>query len=148
MVGSNHICQDRYDQNLGYLKIFLLFKVEEKDAKISKLLFFSGCASWLARSQFLNQESNPCSLQWNRRVLTTGLPGKCLKVTFAFDKNFKDDHYNSIARKSSGKRLKRKTKPKPQSRKSEEKKKQMQKKWNSINVIGRMNQSTLIIAGQ
>ena len=32
-------------------------------------------------SQFPNQGSNPCSLQWKRGVLTTGPPGKSLKAT-------------------------------------------------------------------
>ena len=37
--------------------------------------FFFGCASRHAGSQFPDQGSNLCPLQWKHRVLTTGLPG-------------------------------------------------------------------------
>ena len=33
------------------------------------------CTVGHVRSQFLDQESHPCPLQWKCRVLTTGLPG-------------------------------------------------------------------------
>ena len=38
-------------------------------------IYFSGCAGRLAGSVFPNQGSNPCPLQWKRKVLTSGPPG-------------------------------------------------------------------------
>ena len=60
MVGSNNICSDRYDQSLGYLKIFLLFKVQEKDAKS---YFFLAVLPGLQdlSSPTRNQTHVPCS---------------------------------------------------------------------------------------
>ena len=50
------------------------FKSGEKYGNI----FFGG-GGWHAGSQFPHQGSNPCPLQWKRRVLTTGPPGKSQK---------------------------------------------------------------------
>ena len=44
------------------------------------LLLFFGCAAQLMGSQFPNQGSNLIPQQWKHRVLTTGLPGKSLKL--------------------------------------------------------------------
>ena len=60
----------------------LQFPVIEEDARIPSFSFsFSFFLAMLASLRdlsFLNQGSNPCSLHWERRVLTTGRPGKSL----------------------------------------------------------------------
>lgn len=43
-----------------------------------------GHAVWHARSQFLQQGSTPCPLQWKCRVLTTGSPSKSLENSLYF----------------------------------------------------------------
>lgn len=40
------------------------------------IVLFFGCTVGHAGSQFPDQRSNPYPLQWKRRVLTTGPPGK------------------------------------------------------------------------
>ena len=45
-------------------------------------LFLFDYTLWHAGSQFPDQGSNPRPLQWNCRVLTTGLPGKSLHSYF------------------------------------------------------------------
>ena len=40
------------------------------------------CSAWHAGSQFPNQESNLCPLQWKLEVLTTGSPGKSQTISF------------------------------------------------------------------
>ena len=42
----------------------------------SLFFFFTRRTAWLAGSQFPDQGSNQCPLQWKRGFLTTGLPGK------------------------------------------------------------------------
>ena len=47
-------------------------------------LFFFGHTMWYMESQFPDQRSNLCPLQWKPRVLTIGLPGKPLYPFFRF----------------------------------------------------------------
>ena len=46
--------------------------------------FVFGHGMWHGGSQFPDQGSNPCPLQWKYRVLTTGLPGdpQCLEQKY------------------------------------------------------------------
>ena len=46
------------------------------------LFIYFGCTTWHVGSQFPNQGSNPRPLQWERRVLTAGPPGKSLAGRF------------------------------------------------------------------
>ena len=60
------------NQPLQYCEIIRLQLIKMKDKN-----FFDHAAQHLG-SQFPNQGSNPCLLQWKREVLTTGPPGKSL----------------------------------------------------------------------
>ena len=48
--------------------------------------FFFRRAARLVGSQFPDQGSNPCPLQWKHGVLTTGPPGNSLHISFFFSK--------------------------------------------------------------
>ena len=50
--------------------------LSEEDSSLSSL--------WLAGSSFPDQGSNPHTLQWKLRVLTTGLPGKSQENILSF----------------------------------------------------------------
>ena len=41
-----------------------------------------GCTTWHVRSQFHHQGPDQCSLHWKHAVLTTGLPGKSVDLSF------------------------------------------------------------------
>ena len=58
----------------------LQFPVIEEDARIPffSFFFFLAMLASLRDLSFPNQGSNPCSLHWEHRVLTTGWPGKSL----------------------------------------------------------------------
>ena len=43
---------------------------------MNEVITFFNFAMWHVRSWYPSRESNPCSLQWKLRVLTTGPPGK------------------------------------------------------------------------
>ena len=49
---------------------------------IFKFYYIFGHTVWHAWSYFPDQGSNPCPLQWTCRILTTGLPGNSLHLTF------------------------------------------------------------------
>ena len=60
----------------------------EQSYLASRPAFFFGCAVQLLGSQFPDQGSNSCSLQWKLRVLTTGPPGNSQTCFFFFFLNY------------------------------------------------------------
>ena len=91
-----------YRTNTGVQQDFRIYDQYTKISFISFFFFFLFLAvpRGLRESQFPNQGSNSCPVQWKCGVLTTGLPGNslyfCIILTSNWKLKFKNTTYNSI----------------------------------------------------